>query len=230
MHFRRLTSATAIVLSLVCSSPSAWSQGGEKINIRCMALNNEPMPEMKVHTTDGLVTLDFSPIQPSLAVRASFANPLPLYGLDSAPGKKDGPPPVTVKLPSNAREILLLAWINGETTSYLAIKDDFSSSKRDDWLLVNTTAAPIAIQVGHETQTKRVGPGAYEPFKVLAPANEGAAVTAAVLREKKWHPFYETYWPVYADKRNIIFFFADGKKIRVKPVWDQLSPPAPADR
>jgi hypothetical protein len=230
MRFRRLTSATAIVLSLVCSSPAAWSQGGEKISIRCMALNNEPMPEMKLMTTDGLVTLDFSPIQPTAAVRARFANPLPLYGPGSAPGKKDGPPPVTVKLPADAKEILLLSWISGETTSYLAIKDDFSSSGRDDWLLINTTGTPIAIQVGKETQAKRVGPGAYEPFKIVAPANEGAAVTAAVLRDKKWHPIYETYWPIYADKRNIVLFVADGKKIRVRPVWDQLSPPAAPTR
>ncbi len=223
MNFPTLATCAFAALTAFCTTPTALAQGGS-VNIRCMALNNTPVAEVQIQTSEGPVTLEFSSVQPTDPVRAMMANPLPLYAAGTAPGSKEGPPPTMVKLPPNSPEILLLAWSSGKETRYLAIKDDFSSSKNDDWLLINTTNAPIAIQVGQDTKAKQVGPGTYEPFKISAPVNEGAAVTAAVLDQKKWRPIYSTYWPIYADQRCIIFFVADGKKIRVKQVSDQTTP------
>ena len=39
--------------------------------------------------------------------------------------------------------------------------------------------------------------------------------------------FFSTYWPVYPDKRAVVLFVDDGKRIRVKRISDKLVPVKP---
>lgn len=199
----------------------------QTIGVRTLSLRSGEMPEMFLKGTKGHHPLRFSAIQPAPAVRAVYANPLPLYksGLD-----KDGKPAFTVvdkvKVPSGAKAILLLGWSAGDKARYVAIKDDFGSAGFNDWLLINTTTRPIAFKVGEKATPVQVAPGASKTYKISADKNKGAAVLAQAPFDGKAKVFYSTYWPVHGDKRAVILFVDDGKKIRVKRISDKLVKPS----
>lgn len=195
----------------------------QTIAIRTLAMTDDDMPEVLVRSGKSHLPLIFSTIQPSEAVEAVSANPLPLYRSETdEKGNQVFVVSGRVKIPVGAKGILLLGWNSGGETSYVAIKDEFSSARYNDWLLINVSTRPVAFQVGEKSKPLLLKPGVSETHRISEEKGVGAAVFAQAPIDGKPKIFYSTYWPVYPDKRSVVLFVDDGRKIRVKRISDLL--------
>ena len=218
---RTISSLAACFVCLVCSSLLS----AQTIGIRTLAMRAGAMPEVHVRDAKGHLPLRFSPVQPSEVVGALTANPLPLYRRETdAKGKEGFVVSQQVKLPDGANGILLLGWADGGKTRYVAIKDDFSAARYNDWLLINASTRPVAFRVGDSGKPILLKPGVSTTHRIPVAEGEGATVLAQAPLDGKDKVFYSTYWPVYAGKRSIVLFVDDGPKILVKRISDSLAP------
>lgn len=218
-----------MLLSFIALSAGvAHGQSEGRFPLRVMALSESGLPEVYVKAGANYVPLEFSATQPSLAIQASYANPLPLYRLQDTPeGRKDYAVTAKVALPESGKGILLLGWGTSEKASYLPISDDFSGSSSADWLVINATNKPLAMQLGKGTSFVKLPPSGATPFRVMAEQNQGAAVVIAEpLAGDRWKTFYSTYWPIYPDRRCLVLFVNTGDKIKVKKISDIKPPPS----
>lgn len=216
----RFSLVAAVLLSL---TPSITS--GQTLKVRCLTLRSGEMPEVYLKGSEEQQLLGFSSIQPTPALEGLSANPLPLY--KSVVDKQDKQSFVVahkVKIPAGSDAILLLGWMAQEKPHFVAIKDNFTSARYDDWLLINTTTKPIAFKVGDKAKPVQVAPGTSKTYKIKVDKDKGTAVQAVAPIEGKAKTIYSTYWPVRADKRAIVLFVDDGKRIRVKRISDQVGP------
>ncbi len=207
---------------LLASVPMASGQG-EKLMLRALALTPAEFPELWAAGSKGPVPLDFSPIQPSEPVEVNRTSPFPVFSgpLDEK-GKPTDPKPSLLKLP-NASSILLLGWLHQGNLQFLPIPDPFSTAKREDWLIINSTTTQVAMRIGDEsTQPRLIKPGSHQTIRIEAPADQGVPVLMGAPRDDGWKTFYSTYWPVYPDQRCIVLMVDDGTRIRVKLIFDPV--------
>jgi hypothetical protein len=212
------------VLAIVLPALLAVTAGpAQTIKVRTLALLPDKLPEVSLKVPDGFQPLVFSDVQPGELVTAVSANPLPLYKKTTdAEGKEAFTVAESIKIPGNAKGILLLAWTSGDKVRYLAIDDNFSEARFNDWLLINTGTRPVAFKVGDGSKPFLIPPGTATTQRISAPKGEGATVLAQAPFDGKAKTFFSTYWPVYGDKRALVLFFDDGSKIRVKRISDKI--------
>lgn len=217
-----------ILAALLAVLAGAFPLSAQTIDIRTLALRAGDMPEVYVKDATDHHPLRFSSVQPAEAVRALAANPLPLYrrGTDAA-GREGFAVIQQVKLPDEARGILLLGWADGDKARYIAIKDDFAAARYNDWLLVNASTRPVGFRVGDTGKPILLKPGVSTTHRIGVAAGEGATVLAQAPFNGKDKVFYSTYWPVYAGKRSVVLFVDDGPRILVKRISDLLAPASP---
>jgi hypothetical protein len=197
----------------------------EKVAIRTLAFSSAPFPNLWVMDASAPVALPFSKIQPSEPLRLNLSNPLRIYkGELNDKNQPADTAPTLVPLPSGS-SILLLGWMNGETPRFLPIPDSFASAKHDDWLVINGSSLPVAVQIGAKTKPTTIPPSSHLQIRVTAPVNEGAAVIIASQSDKGWKTIYSTYWPIYPDKRCLVVIAQDGKKMRVNVISDEFKLP-----
>ena len=89
----------------------------------------------------------------------------------------------------------------------------------------NATTQKLVMRVGAKGSTTQVVPGGTQRYRISAEKGKGAAVSIATVTGNTSKLFYSTYWPVYQDKRSLVLFVPDGKKIRVKRISDKINPP-----
>lgn len=196
-----------------------------KITFRTLALAESKFPDLWVIESGKAVPLSFPSAQPSVAVSADRVSPLSIFkgGLNEK-GKPTDTLPTLVKIPS-ASSILLLGWVNGEVLGFLAIDDPFATMKHDDWLVINSTKAALAIQIGEKAKPFPVKPGSHLAVKNTAPSGTGAAVTVASQQaDGKWKSVYSSYWPIYDDKRGLVLIVQKGSNFDVNYILDQIAP------
>jgi hypothetical protein len=209
---------------LLLSGPSLAAQSA-KLSIRTLSLYPVEMPEL--YTPDGrvLVPLTFTDIQPSEPLQVARLSGLPIYTTPVIP-EGNAAPPHTVKLPGTASAILLLGWLGPEEKPrFLAIPDPAATARQSDWMVINSTTNNVTLQIGANTKPVPIKPRSHQAIRVRVPVNTGAAVTMTTPREDSWKTFYSTYWPVYEDKRCLILIVQDGKKMRVKQIFEDLPKP-----
>ncbi len=212
-----------ILAAALCALIPPAAAAEKTLGVRTLMLESGELPETYLKGAKGHLPVRFSNIQPSKPLRVLYKNPLPIFRTGTDPeGNEVFTEVGSAKLPPNARGILLLCWQSGDTTRFKAIRDDFDSARSGEWMLINATTKPIAFRIGKDTKAIRVAPGSSETHRISAKANKGAAVTAATPAGKEWKMFFSTYWPVYADKRCLVLFVADGEKIRVKRITDRI--------
>ena len=202
---------TAVLVSPLVAQP-------EKIQLRTLSLGATALPRLWIMNATTPVAIPFSAIQPSEPLRIDRGDPLRIFkGELNAKGLPADSSPVPVKLPAGS-SILLLGWMVGESPRFFPIPDPFASARPDDWLVINATTRTVAIQIGADTKSTPVKPSSHIPIRVTAPANQGAAVMVAALKDNAWKPIYSTYWPIYPNKRCLVLIVEDGAKIRVKVI------------
>lgn len=191
--------------------------------VRALALRGGDMPELFLRGKEDHVPLDFSAAQPSEVIPAVRANPLPLYRRET---NEDGEQTYVVehkvKLPSGSSGILLLGWMAKDEARFVAIEDNFGSARFNDWLLINTGPRPIAFKVGEDARPVMVKPGSSASYRIGAAKGTGATVLAQAPFDGEAKTFFSTFWPVYGNRRSIVVFVDDGKKIRVKRISDKV--------
>ena len=211
--------AAIIVPLLLCG----WLGAQETIAVRTLALRTGDMPDVHLKGVKEHVALEFSATQPGEMLRAMAANPLPLYRKETdSRGKETWVVAHKVKIPDAAKGILLLALPDGDQSRFLAIKDDFSGARYNDWLLINASTKPIAFAVGDKAKPVLIASGSSVTHRVSAPRGQGTAVLAQAPIDDKPTVFYSTYWPVYDDRRTVVLFADSGPKILVKRISDML--------
>jgi hypothetical protein len=207
----------------ICALASVAS--AETLKIRTLALRAGQLPEVYVKVGKGHQKLNFSAVQPTETVRARQASPLRLYKREKdADGKAAYIVGHKVKIPAGAKGVLLLGWSAGDKTHFLAIADDFGSAQFNDWLFINTSKRQIAFKCGNSKKPVMVAPLATVTHRMnKMKKGKGASVKAWAEFKGDSKLFYSTYWPVYPEKRLIVLFFDDGRKIHVKRISDKLA-------
>jgi len=211
-----------ILIALIFGSHAT----AQTINVRTLALRAGELPEVYLRVGEKYEKLRFSAVQPSSTVRAIRVNPLPLYKRETdAEGKDVYVVAYKIKIPTGAKGIMLLGWKSGDKVRHLAIKDDFSKARFNDWLLINTSKKPIIFKVGQKAKPFLVKAGSAETYPLKrVREGKGTEVTAHAKFKGKVKLFFSTYWPVFPGKRMVVLFVDDGRKIRVKRIIDKLVP------
>ena len=195
----------------------------ESLELRTLVLDKKEISELYVKGSKGAVVLPFSSIQPSKLMLVTAMNPLLLYTKKlNDQGEVDYNVAYRVQIPSGAKGVLLLAWTSKEKKHFLAVNDHFSTAHPKEWLLINSSDKSIAFQVGANTKPALIKPKDIRIFKVQAKEGKGAPVLAKASIDGNIKTIYSTYWPMYLGKRLVVIITNQGKKIRVKPIFDQI--------
>jgi hypothetical protein len=215
-------------LALLFSVNLASSQE-QKINFRTLALIESKFPELWVLESAKAVPITIPDAQPSTPFKADRTSPFGIYkGPLDDKGKPLDTTPTLVSLPASS-SILLLGWMNGEKPGFLAIEDPFSTMKKDDWLVINSSKSQLAIQIGETAKPVEVNANGHQTIKSNAPSGTGAAVTiAAKQADGSWKAVYSSYWPIYDDKRGLVLVVQNGAHFNVNYITDQIAPPPTA--
>ncbi len=210
-------------LALLFSVGITFSQA-EKIHFRTLALAESEFPELWVYDSAKPAAISFPASQPSSPVKADRPGPLRIFKrpLDDQ-GKPEDAAPALVNLPTSS-SILLLGWMTGEKPGFLAIEDPFLTMKNDDWLFINTTGVPLAIQIGETAKPVPIKANSHQNLKITAPSGTGAAVIIATQQaDGTWKSVYSSYWPIYDDKRGLVVAAQKGERFNFTYINDQIS-------
>jgi hypothetical protein len=197
------------------------------IGVRGLALERNPaMPERYVKVKGGHEFVHFLSSQPVVLIKAIVETDLFLYEKKlNDKGEEIYVIAETIKLPAGARGVLVIGWKGKEKFEYLAIKDHFSDAKYNDWLMINTTSKPLAIQVGKKKKPFTLKPKRETVCKIDSPEEVGAAVLGLVKLEGEVKTFYSTYWPIRKGERSILVFVEKGDRIITRKISDSLFKP-----
>ncbi len=198
-----------------------------EIGVRGLALQRgESMPERYVKVKGGHEFVYFLSSQPVKLIKAIVETELFLYEKKlNDEGEEIYVIAERIKLPSGARGVLVLGWKGKEKFQYLAIKDHFSDAKYNDWLMINTTSKPLAIQVGKKKKPFILKEKRETVCKIDSPEEVGAAVLGRVNIEGEVKTFYSTYWPIRKGERSIVVFVEKGERIITRKISDSLFKP-----
>lgn len=189
------------------------------LTVRCLALNESPMPKLFVKTSKGFTPLEFSSIQPTKTIKLSVEGPLQVY--DSAGQEKEKPIVAhTIPVPGNTGGVLILGWTTKEEVKFAALPDDLSEVGPRDWLIINAATEAVAVQVGAKAKPVAVKPGASVTKRVTLPKEDAAEFRAFREQEGKPTMFYSTFMPFRKEARCVLLFYPDGKHIRMKQMFD----------
>ncbi len=220
---------TLIALFIIGAS-SAWNAlAAREINIRAMALDRgADLPELFVKVAGGYEPLAFSHIQPGEVFQTAIeASTLSLFKqITSDQGSISYDVAENIRIPAEAKGVLLLGWTGHEGPRYLAINDDFLSATYDNWLLVNAAPKDVAFRIGENNNPIIVNANSVTNYKLNVPEGAGVAVQGQAKWGDKVRTFYSTYWPVKAGERGIvIFFYLQNDRMALRRITDVLSKP-----
>lgn len=211
-----------LVLCLLVGS--AWSQN-PTVSLRTLQLGEGNLPESWVVVKDAKepVKLTWQTSQPTEPLQVLHDGQLKLfrYSLDPT-GKAKADDVRAVKLPDGADEVLLLVWPNGDQSRYVAIKDQFLKADFNDWMAINASPNPVAIQAGSKSMPVKVEPGKSVIFKPDIEEGKGVEMIAMAPRKGELKTFLSTYWPAFAGQRTLILFYDDGDRMCAKRIGDRF--------
>lgn len=196
----------------------------ETINVRALALRAGELPEVYLKVGEGYEELHFSAVQPSSTLRALSTDSLSLYKLEQdADGNEEYVIVDKLKVPASAKGVLLLGWKSEGDVRYLAIEDDFSAARFDDWLLINTSKKSVAFMVEKKGTPVTLKAGSTVTYRLNnVKEGKGASIMAQAMFDGEVKLFFSTYWALSPGKRSVVIFLDDGRKIRVKRISDKL--------
>lgn len=223
----RLMKHICLSLTAIMAANGAWAQG-TALSLRTMQLGGDDMPEAWVRSAEKdkkVVQLTWQESQPTLPIKVLHDGQLKLFKYTT---NEDGEtvPEITdvIKLPSSAKEVLLLAWCKDGKAKYVAIKDQFLNAKFNDWIAINTSSNPVALKAGDKSNAVKVGAGQSVLFSPDIREGKGVKMLAQTQREGELKTFLSSYWPAFAKQRTMIIFYDDGEKMRARRIGDRFVP------
>ncbi len=202
----------------------AWAQE-PSISVRTLQLSAGELPESWVRVADEKepVKLGWLTTQPTEPLRVLHDGQLKLFRYSMGEdGKMVMEVVSTIPLPAGATEVLLLGWASEGKGKYVALKDHFLQAKFDDWIAINTSANPVAVKAGSQSDPVRVDPGKSVVFRPKIEEGKGVEMIAAAPYKGRTKTFLSTYWPAFAGQRTMIVFFDDGERMRAKRIGDRF--------
>jgi len=196
-----------------------------KMSLRTMQLGGDEMPETWVQVPDSKepAKLPWLTTQPTEPIQIVHDGSLKLLRRSTNPeGKEVFEIINTIKLPSSAKEVLLLAWNSNGDAKYVAIEDSFLNAKFNDWLAINTSANTVAVLVGDKDKPVRVNPGKSVIFNPSIQEGKGVKMIAQADRKGEVRTFLSSYWPAFEKQRTIIIFYDDGERMRARRIGDRF--------
>lgn len=126
-----------------------------------------------------------------------------------------------IVLPAGSKQVLIISSKLDNVVSMVAVEDNFSQNDRD-WLLINTTAVPLAFRMGNESRPLPLPPNESVPFQIEVEAGKGAVVRIAAYNDPGWKLIYSTFWPVYEGQRGLIVFMQSGERVVVRNFYEPV--------
>lgn len=216
---------TVLAFALLAGSGGVIPVSAQTLGVRTLALGAGQMPELYLRGEDEYHELEFSAVQPGEVIPALDDNPLILFKkAENEAGEVVFEPVHRVGIPSGAKGVLLLGWTSGDEFRQVALEDHFRGARFNDWLLINTSAKPVAFKVGKDAEPVLIKPGASVTHRIRAKAGKGVSILAQAPFDGEAKTFYSTFWPVRPGKRAVVLFYDDGERVRIKRISDQLEP------
>ena len=119
-----------------------------------------------------------------------------------------------IALPAGSRRILILAAQTADKIALKAVADNLSSNG-NDWLYINVTRSPIAVQLGDKNKPFPVLPGESVFNRADVVVGEGVPIRVVAKIDDDWEKIYARFWPVYAGQRCMVIFLENEGKIDV---------------
>lgn len=217
------------MITLIVALSSCSFLAAREINMRTLALDKTTdLPERHVKVGEEYVALSFNYIEPGKVMPViAGETSLPLFeSVKSEEGKVTYKMVKEVKLPTEAKGVLLLGWMTSEGPRYLAVDDNFMSAKHDNWLLINTAPKDVAFRIGDDNNPIMLNANSIKDYKLTAPEGTGVSVVGQAKWDEKVKTFYSTYWPIKSGERGIvIFFYQKGDRMALRKITDILLKP-----
>ena len=164
------------------------SAQSEKLDLRTLSLGSTDFPQLWAMNAATPVEIAFSTIQPSEPLRLNRTDPLRIFkGALNDKGQPADPTPTLVKLPTDS-SILLLGWMVADTPRFFPIPDPFTAARTDDWLVINSTAKNVAIQIGATPNPPPSSPRHTPPSASQHPSMKGPRSSSPSPRIKAGKP------------------------------------------
>ena len=215
-----------ILLLILCTC--AYGQNPNEpivIEVRVLALGSAlDMPERFLRTKKAYEKISFSNRVATEIIEAYSDERLPIFAKANDPqSESEFRIAEQVKLPDNAKSILLLCWSTPESElRYLAINDSILAAGYNNWLMINTTPTLVGFRIGENTKPVFLKPNSIVKQQITADKGEGVPVVGRVELNGGMQSFYSTYWRIREDERSILIFSKVGNKIKVTRIGDRL--------
>lgn len=212
-----------IALALLMSG--SWSRGAE-LSLRALQLGGGQMPDVWVLGAKEKkpVKVKWLTSQPTQPLRIIHDGTIRFFKYSvNAEGKAVIDDVQNIAFPSGAKEVLLMGQVKDGKASYVAIEDRFLNAKFNDWIAINTSANPVALQCGDdEKKLLRIDGGKSLIFQPDIVENKGVEIVAKTQRDGEIKTFLSSYWPAFPNQRTMIIFYDDGEKMRGRRIGDRF--------
>lgn len=210
---------------LIQTSLSGQVSGNSDIRFRTLAMESGLEGELYFKNGSNFKLLPLPNSRPSesgVADRDSNGSLLLFKELQNDEGEIEYIPDVSVSIPKGSRQVLILAAKQNDKINAIAVNDNLNANERD-WLMINVTDVPLALQLGHGEKPVPIPPGQSVFYEAKVKTGSGAAVKVAAYKEEGWKRVYSTFWPIYEGQRGLIICIQDGDSIRVKYISEKVS-------
>lgn len=215
------------VSTLTIQIVSAQTPEVQTVDFRTLGLTRGVSSDLFFQTAEGYEPLPLRYFRPSSNMTAILAEngSLPIFTKEET--LENGIQYVfhgQVAVPGGSGRVLLLGGQSNGRISFNAVSDNLSENDRD-WLYINTTNTPIAVQLGEGNSPIGVAPGESIFHRTNVESGKGAAVRVAVFREEGWDRIYSRFWPIYEGQRSMVIFMDYGDQIKVHNFFEAVERP-----
>jgi len=195
-----------------------------RIEIRTLGLTRGIQTDLYYHNTEGFEKLPLAYYRPSATLRAAVDENgnLPLFSRVTTPeGEIQFLLHSRVAVPAGSRQILILGAQNEERVVMNAVADNLSDSSRD-WLFINISQMPVAVELGEGNPLLLVPPSQSVFHEAQVVSGEGASIHVVVYKENAWERVYSRFWPIYSNQRNMVVFLESAGEIQVVNFFEPI--------
>jgi hypothetical protein len=206
-----------LLLTQPASAQSTNATGGETIQLRTLSMEKITVSDIYYQKQNSYEKLPIAYFRPSPSMPVTIDEDRTLTFFERAENPEGGylyTIQSQTKVPADSRQIILFATTVDEQIYFKAVSDNLSSDARD-WLYINTTDTPIAVQLGEANKPVGLAPGQSTSHRAEVEAGSGAAIRVAVYKEDGWKRIYSRFWPIYEGQRSMVVFVEEAGKIKV---------------
>jgi hypothetical protein len=212
------------LLILLFGFQSASAQGEAKIDFRTLGLTRGISSNLFFHNGRAFEELPLAYFRPSREMSGALGEEGQLGLFTKETNEEDEEvfvPYTQIPIPGGSVQILILATHNGNGVSVYAVDDNLSSNDKD-WLYINASTTPVAVQLGDGNEPFGVAPGESTFHRANVTSGQGAAIRVAVYKENGWERVYSRFLPIYEGQRSMIIFLQQNGRVTVHNFFEAI--------